>query len=739
MPNVESTPEQLEQEWLDNVYQKDVPQLTTRAIIMGMFLGAIMSLSNLYIGLKTGWGMGVDITAIIIAFAIFKGLQSIGLIQKPFNMMECTIMMTTAVIAGLISSAGLVSAIPALTMVSGKIIPWWQMILWIAAILYLGVFMAIPLKRQMITVEKLVFPYSISVGETLKAIYSKGDVAVRKAKSLGAAGLIGVVIASLRDGTGWIPALWHVPGSIAKVSLTKLTLSFEPGMIMMGIGAIFGIKAGVSMLLGVILNYGILAPYLINEKIITHPAPAIQGIEAIEFPLNMMPGDEMRFVIEEAVSSPEMNGGARTDTISYVWTDTVKYYELSAVENDLNGEFLLNGEHNPLCGQISFSDTLNKNIMSQVLIVSAPNLIHWEASLTLPFEDGSRKVAEKLGFMPGESNFQAVGGYRNIVAWSMWPGVGVLVISGILAFAMQYKTLGKTFGSMTAGFRRKKKKFSNAMEGIEIPGSWFLIGFVVTGIPTVILQKSIFGISYWLGSLAVLVTFFLAAVAARTAAEVGINPIGAMGKVTQLLYGILSPGNMTTNLMAANVTAGAACTTSDTLSNLKVGHMVGAHPRKQFIAQMFGVIAGSLACVPAYYILVPDVNMLGSDQFPAPSAIVWAGVARLLARGLSTLPPSAIIALIIASIFAVIVVLIDKFFPKAKKYTPSCAAIGIALTIPGWNSIAMFAGALLAEIFMRVNKDADELFRIPIASGFIAGESLAGVAVASLMAAGVLG
>ena len=599
--------------------------------------------------------------------------------------------------------------------------------------------MAIPLKRQMITVEKLVFPYSVSVGETLKAIYSKGDVAVRKAKSLGAAGLIGIVIASLRDGAGWIPALWQVPGSIAKVSLAKLTLSFEPGMIMMGIGAIFGIKAGVSMLLGVLLNYGVLAPILINEKIITHPAPAIQGTATVQIPLTLYSGEELRFVIEQAVNSPEMNGGGRTDTISYVWSDTVTYYNLASLKSDLNGEILLSGEINPLYGYVAFSDTLNKNIMDQVLIASAPNLIHWEASLTVPFENGSRNTAELLGFMPGDSNFQAVGGYRNIVAWSMWPGVGVLVVSGILAFAMQYKTLGRTFGSMTSGFRRKKKKVSDVMEGIEVPGKWFLVGFIVTGIPTVILQKSIFGISYWLGSLAVLVTFFLAAVAARTAAEVGINPIGAMGKVTQLLYGILSPGNMTTNLMAANVTAGAACTTSDTLSNLKVGHMVGANPRKQFIAQMFGVIAGSLACVPAYYILVPDVNILGSDQFPAPSAIVWAGVARLLARGLSTLPPSAIWALVIASIFAVIVVLVDKFFPKAKKYTPSCAAIGIALTIPGWNSIAMFAGALAAEIFMHVNKDADDLFRIPIASGFIAGESLAGVAVAALMAMGVIG
>ena len=99
-------------------------------------------------------------------------------------------------------------------------------------------------------------------------------------------------------------------------------------------------------------------------------------------------------------------------------------------------------------------------------------------------------------------------------------------------------------------------------------------------------------------------------------AEIGINPIGALGKVTQLTYGALAPGNIPANLMTAGVTAGAACSCSDTVGNLKVGHMVGANPRQQFIAQLFGVLAGALLAVPAYFILVPDANALGGDKFP---------------------------------------------------------------------------------------------------------------------------
>ena len=43
----------------------------------GMVLGGVMALSNLYVGFKTGWGLGVTITACILAYALFSGPQRI--------------------------------------------------------------------------------------------------------------------------------------------------------------------------------------------------------------------------------------------------------------------------------------------------------------------------------------------------------------------------------------------------------------------------------------------------------------------------------------------------------------------------------------------------------------------------------------------------------------------------------------------------------------------------------------
>ena len=57
------TPIAIELEWFEKHYRGDMPQLTARAVLIGSVLGAVMSLSNLYVGLKTGWGVGIAITA----------------------------------------------------------------------------------------------------------------------------------------------------------------------------------------------------------------------------------------------------------------------------------------------------------------------------------------------------------------------------------------------------------------------------------------------------------------------------------------------------------------------------------------------------------------------------------------------------------------------------------------------------------------------------------------------------
>src|SRR5438093_12468108 len=76
------TPEEIERQWFEKVYRgrgDSMLQLTWRAVLMGSILGGVLSLTNLYIGLKSGWGFGVAITACILSYAIWTSLHGIGI------------------------------------------------------------------------------------------------------------------------------------------------------------------------------------------------------------------------------------------------------------------------------------------------------------------------------------------------------------------------------------------------------------------------------------------------------------------------------------------------------------------------------------------------------------------------------------------------------------------------------------------------------------------------------------
>jgi uncharacterized oligopeptide transporter (OPT) family protein len=758
-----------DRQWLATVYRGDKERdLTVRAVLAGMIFGGLMSLSNLYVGLKSGWGLGVDIAAVVVIFAVFKTLRGIGIVRREFGIMENTMTMTVAVAASWISSAGLVSAFPALTMLTGHQFVWWQLTLFIAVILYLGLFMAIPLKRQMIQVEALRFPGNIPTGETLLVMYSHGGDAMKKAVSLGIAGLFGAILAALREGLEWIPAQLAPPLRLGGVAMSKLTLSFEPSVIFIGIGAICGIKVGLSMLLGLVLNYGILAPCLINEKVIEHAAPKIEAVAVPQLPLTIKAGQTFTVQLEEAVTQPELpspeqleadpelSSAVRTSVLRYTWTRPAVYRSLPDLIADLNARRLLDGSPNPLHEVVAFSTKSDPDVRADVLRMEAPSVTKWEAKLSLP-KDQPGDILTALGLTlspnPEPADVQRVenqakdrkraaapivGTIRNISAWSLWPGATILVVGGLLALAFQWRSMGRTFASIFTSFGGKGNADKGPLDHIEIPMSWFVVGFLVTGTLATVLLCWLFPIHWWMGAVAVLMTFFLAAVTARAGAEIGMNPIGPMGKVTQLTFGVIAPGDVPANLMTAGVTAGAACSCADTVGNLKVGHMVGANPRKQFVSQLFGVLAGALLAVPVYlFILVPDPNVLGGEKYPAPSALVWMGVAKLLSQGISTLPRSAVIAVIVAFAAGVIIVIVDRLFPKLKPYTPSPAALGMSMTMNGYHVFAVFLGALIAWILEKNARKWSDMYTIPIASGCIAGESIMAVTIATLIALGL--
>src|SRR4029450_10950663 len=97
------TPEEVERQWYDEVYTgrgDRMSQLTWRAVLMGSALGGVLSLTNLYIGLKAGWGFGVAITACILSYAIWTTLHRARLVRTPMTLLANNSMQSTPSSAG---------------------------------------------------------------------------------------------------------------------------------------------------------------------------------------------------------------------------------------------------------------------------------------------------------------------------------------------------------------------------------------------------------------------------------------------------------------------------------------------------------------------------------------------------------------------------------------------------------------------------------------------------------------
>ena len=207
------------------------------------------------------------------------------------------------------------------------------------------------------------------------------------------------------------------------------------------------------------------------------------------------------------------------------------------------------------------------------------------------------------------------------------------------------------------------------------------------------------------------------------------SPIGPMGKVTQLLFAAIAPGNAQINLMAAGITSAGSNNCGDMMQDMKTGRLLGASPRNQFLAQIFGILVGGFFTVIVFLKAFP-IELIGT-KYPAPSVQTWKGMAELLTKGLGNLPPFTPQAMAISASLAIVFTLLAELGPPSvKKWVPSPTGLGLSFILPASNSYTFFVGAVIAEILAKKWPKQNELYTIAAASGFIAGESIMGVAVA---------
>lgn len=312
--------------------------------------------------------------------------------------------------------------------------------------------------------------------------------------------------------------------------------------------------------------------------------------------------------------------------------------------------------------------------------------------------------------------------------WLLWPGVALMVTDALMSLVLSYKTIMRSFKTLDSSNLIDPDKKS-------IPNTVWMGGLFLSTTAVTFSAWFVFDIPPYMTILAVILSAVLSMIAVRSTGETDINPIGGMGKVTQLVFGGIAPGSVPTNLMSAAVTGSGASQAADMMQDLKTGYMLGANPFKQFKAQCIGIFVGMLVCIPVYK-LFDTAYVIGEGDLPAPAAHAWKAMAELLTQGFGALPQYAGGAVVVAIIAGVLLSLLKKVKSVAH-YVPSGLAMGIAFIVPAYYSVAMFIGAMFLVIWMKRNKAACESLSFPIASGLVAGEGLMGIVVAILTLLGV--
>lgn len=597
--------EQKDRWWKKEIFKGDMPQLTIRSALTGMILGSILSLTNLYIGIKTGWTMGVGITSVILAFAAFKIFSKIG-ISKEMTLLENNAMQSIATAAGYMTGP-LVSSIAAYMLITGTIIPMYQTILWMIALSILGVLFAFPLKRRFINDEQMPFPEGRAAGVVMDSLHSEtGAKGLFKAKILGIAAGISGVIEVLRDDKFMqllglpflkLPEYWDefvykfATPTLLGTPLKEMTIRMDTSIVMVAAGGLMGLKTGLSLLTGAVINYFFLAPRLIQE-----------------------------------------------------------------------------------------------------------------------------------GIIEGAS-------FKSITMWALWGGVAMMTTASLFSFFSKPRVIMAAI----SGLLKKRSQAENVLKDIELPMTVFLIGIPVVGGVCVALAHFFFGVSVFMGILAIPLVFIFTLIAVNSTGLTSITPTGALGKLTQLTYSVMAPGNITTNIMTAGITGEVAGNASNLLMDIKPGYMLGGKPRHQAIGHVLGILAGSVVAVPVFYVILNgDISLMTSKEMPMPGAQVWRAVAEVLTQGLGFLHPTAQIAILVGATLGILLEIVGA---KTKGRFPlSGVGMGLAFILQFSDSLAMASGAILFWLFKKkFNDKKTKKYKIfvdnheTVCAGGIAGGALMGI------------
>lgn len=233
-------------------HEIDLPELTLRGMLLGMFITVIFTASNVYLGLKVGLTFSSSIPAAVISMAILKMFQG-------SNILENNMVQTQASAAGTLSAV--IFIIPGLLMIGyWQGFPFWQTLMICACGGSLGVLFTIPLRRAMIVNSDLPYPEGVAAAEILKVGSGSSEKAGDNGiKDIMAGGIVSAIISLCANGFMIMSSGVSYWFSFGKIT-SQIPIGFSSALL--GAGYLIGIGSGVAMLVGMALSWGVFLPWL---------------------------------------------------------------------------------------------------------------------------------------------------------------------------------------------------------------------------------------------------------------------------------------------------------------------------------------------------------------------------------------------------------------------------------------------------------------------------------------------
>ncbi|PGH37112.1 hypothetical protein GX50_00095 [[Emmonsia] crescens] len=575
---------------------------TARSLLMGLAIGTLITFSNTYFGLQTGWISTMAMPSSLIGFAAFKALSRH--LSFPFTPIENVLIQTVAGAVGSMPlGCGFVGVIPAMEFLlrdgpdgergandgqgeGGPLkLSFGKLVVWSLGVCLFGVVFAVPLRKEVIVREKLKFPSGTATALMIKVLHGGGQ-AEEKGKTVGIAGeqrrrsrpgsrheeeRATLLARDEREDTS------H---SISRLALAERDRRKDWRAKIKLLTYAFGISASytlVSYFIPQLRDLPIFGLPLASHWLWTlNPSPAYIGQGIIMGPstsLHMLVGAILGWGILSPLAKHRGWAPGSVDS----WEDGSK-------------------------GWI---------VWVSLAIMLADSIINLGWLIVRPFVIYGPGLLMQL--------------QRNITRKDFWLDL-LKPSSRRTGYTAIIPPIAKDNGD------------EDAPPSELISTGTVLILLPLTLILNVICMHISFGnlITPALSILATLLALFLSVMGVRALGETDLNPVSGISKLTQLIFALATPASshtrrtaIVTNLLAGAVSEAGALQAGDMMQDLKTGHLLGASPKAQFYGQVIGSLFGAVISAAVYklYISVYDVP---SSMFQVPTAYVWIFTARLV-------------------------------------------------------------------------------------------------------------